>query len=118
MRDSARLDNGPGTFEFDAKRARLPVIGWVKFREELRFSGKSTLHHGPSRRGSLVCVFVEVELPKPACENPAAVVIDLCVTRAATLSSGEQLPGPKALYDGDDGVDKRRSRTNANEWSR
>jgi len=41
VRDSARLDNGPGTFEFDGKRVRLPVIGWVKLREGLRFSGKA-----------------------------------------------------------------------------
>ena len=33
VRDSARLDNGPGTFEFDGKGVRLPVIGWVKLRE-------------------------------------------------------------------------------------
>jgi putative transposase len=41
VRDSARLDNGPGTFKFKGKRVRLPVIGWVKLREELRFSGKA-----------------------------------------------------------------------------
>jgi putative transposase len=41
VRDSARLDNGPGTFRFDSKRVRLPVLGWVKLRVELRFSGKA-----------------------------------------------------------------------------
>ena len=41
VRDSARFDNGPGTFEFAGTRVRLPVVGWVKLREELRFSGKS-----------------------------------------------------------------------------
>jgi len=41
VRDSARLDNGPGTFKFDGRRVRLPVLGWLKLREELRFSGKA-----------------------------------------------------------------------------
>ena len=98
VRDSARLDNGPGTFEFDGKRVRLPVIGWVKLREQLRFSGKAlsaTVRRVADRW--FVCVPVEVELSEPACENQAAVGIDLGVSTAATLSNGEKLPGPKAL---------------------
>ena len=98
VRDSARLDNGPGTFKFDGKRVRLPVIGWVKLREELRFSGtalSATVRRVADRW--FVCVPVEVELPDPACENQAAVGIDLGVSTTATLSSGEKLPGPNAL---------------------
>ena len=98
VRDSARFDNGPGTFEFDGKRVRLPVIGWVKLREELRFSGKalSTTVRRVADRW-FVSVPVEVDLPEPVRESQAAVGIDLGVNTAATLSSGEKLPGPKAL---------------------
>lgn len=98
MRDSARFDNGPGTFEFAGKRVRLPVIGWVKLREELRFSGKalSTTVRRVADRW-FVSVPVEVDLPEPVRESQAAVGIDLGVNTAATLSSGEKLPGPKAL---------------------
>ena len=98
VRDSARLDNGPGTFKFDGKRVRLPVIGWVKLREELRFSGKAlstTVRRVEDRW--FVCVPVEVEMPEPVRESQAAVGIDLGVSTAATLSSGEKLAGPKAL---------------------
>lgn len=98
MRDSARFDNGPGTFEFAGKRVRLPVIGWVKLREELRFSGKAlsaTVRRVADRW--FVSVPVEVDLPEPVRESQAAVGIDLGVNTAATLSSGEKLPGPKAL---------------------
>ncbi len=50
VRDSARLDNGPGTFQFDRQRIRLPVMGWVKLREELRFSGKPLLPRSVASR--------------------------------------------------------------------
>jgi putative transposase len=98
MRDSARLDNGPGTFEFDGKRVRLPVIGWVKLREELRFSGKA-LSTTVSRVADrwFLSVPIEVDLPEPVRESQAAVGIDLGVSTAATLSSGEKLAGPKPL---------------------
>ena len=98
VRDSARLDNGPDTFEFDGKRVRLPVIGWVKLREELRFSGKalSTTVHRVADRW-FVSVPIEVEMPEAVRESQAAVGIDLGVSTAATLSSGEKLPGPKPL---------------------
>jgi putative transposase len=98
MRDSARLDNGPGTFEFGGKRVRVPVIGWVKIREELRFSGKAlstTLRRVAGRW--FLSVPIEVDLPEPVRESQATVGIDLGVSTAATLSSGEKLAGPKPL---------------------
>jgi len=99
VRDSARLDNGPGTFAFDGKRVRLPVMGWVKLREELRFSG-SALSTAVRRVADrwFVSVPIEVDLPEAVRESQAAVGIDLGVSTAATLSSGEKLPGPKALH--------------------
>lgn len=99
VRDSARLDNGPGTFAFDGKRVRLPVLGWVKLREELRFSGKAlstTVRRVADRWW--VSVPVEVDLPAAVRESQAAVGVDLGVSTAATLSSGEKLAGPKALH--------------------
>jgi putative transposase len=99
VRDSARFDNGPGTFEFDGKRVRLPVIGWVKLREELRFTGKalSTTVRRVADRW-FVSVPIEVAMPEAVRESQAAVGIDLGVSTAATLCSGEKLPGPKALH--------------------
>ena len=99
VRDAARLDNGPGTFEFDGQRVRLAVLGWVKLREELRFSGQalSTTVRRVAGRW-LVSVPVEVELPEAVRESQAAVGVDLGVSTAATLSSGRKLAGPKALH--------------------
>jgi len=98
VRDSARLDNGPGTFKFEGQRVRLPVIDWGKLREELRFSGKalSTTVRRVADRW-FVSVPVEVDMPEAVHESQAAVGIDLGVSMAATLSSGKKLPGPKAL---------------------
>jgi putative transposase len=98
VRDSARFDNGPGTFECDGKRVRLPVIGWVKLREDLSFSGKalSTTVNRVADRWFL-SVPVEVDLPEAVRESQAGVGIDLGVSTAATLSSGKKLPGPKPL---------------------
>jgi putative transposase len=86
--DSARLDNGPGTFTFDGRRVRLSVIGCVKLREELRFSGKAL--STTVRRVAdpwFVSVPVEVDMPEAVRESQAAVGIDLGVSTAATLSS-------------------------------
>ena len=96
--DSARFDNGPDTFSFDGKSIKLPKLGWLKLREPLRFQGKplsATVSRVADRW--FVSIPVEVELPEPASESQAAVGVDLGVSTAATLSSGEKLEGPKAL---------------------
>lgn len=45
--DSFRADNGPdknhpNAVEVSGRRVKLPVIGWVRMREPLRFNGKVT----------------------------------------------------------------------------
>jgi putative transposase len=74
-------------------------------KQDERSSGKncaSPAKRFPPRSGALrttwfVSVPVEVEVPEPVRESQAAVGIDLGVSTTATLSSGEKLPGPKAL---------------------
>jgi len=97
LRDSARLDNGPGTFQIEGRRLRLPIIGWVKLREELRFSGKalSTTVRRIADRW-YISVAVEIEMPETVRESQAAVGLDLGVSTAATLSTGEKLAGSRA----------------------
>ena len=96
--DSARFDNGPGTFTFDDKRVRLPVIGWIKTREALRFNGKplsATVSRVAGRW--FVSVPVETEVTPAVRENQAAVGVDLGLKRFATLSTGEVVEAPKPL---------------------
>jgi putative transposase len=98
VHDSARLDNGPGTFAFDGQRIRLPKIGWVRLREELRFDGKplsATLSREADRW--LISIPVEMDRPEPVCESQATVGIDLGIRTAITLSTGEKIDSPQPL---------------------
>ena len=98
VHDSARLDNGPGAFTFEGQRIRLPKIGWVRMREEVRFEGKplsATLSRDANRW--FISIPVEMKRPEPVCESPAPVGIDLGVSTALTLSTGEKIDSPKPL---------------------
>ena len=100
-KQSARLDNGPGTFFFDGKSVRLPKIGRVRTFEELRWPDgrpiSATLKLEAGRW--FLSVQVEVEAPERAVENQdrPAVGIDLGITSAVTLSTGEKYDAPKPL---------------------
>ena len=98
VHDSARLDYGPGTFECDGERIRLPKIGWVRMHETLRFDGKplsATLSREADRW--FISISVEIERLEPVCESQATVGIDLGVSTAVTLSTGEKIDSPKPL---------------------
>jgi putative transposase len=97
-KQSARLDNGPGTFSFDGKRVKLPKIGWVKTYEALRFEGKP-LSATVSFVGGRWWLSVQVELPDvPKAEsNKPAVGIDLGLKTALVLSDGRTFEAPKPL---------------------
>jgi putative transposase len=98
VHDSARLDNGPGTFECLERRVRLPKIGWVRMRESLRFHGKplsTTLSREADRW--FISIPVEIDGPEPVRESPATLGTDLGVSTAVTLSNGEKIDSPKPL---------------------
>jgi len=99
VRDSFRAENGPETFDFDGQRIRLPVIGWVKMHEALRFQGK-ILGATVSRVADRWFVSVTVEVVRQILirENQAVGGVDLGVKALATLSDGsDPVAGPKAL---------------------
>ncbi|HRD49595.1 MAG: transposase [Candidatus Competibacter sp.] len=98
VHDSARLDNGPGTFAFSGNRIRLPKIGGVRLREALRFDGKplsATLSREADRW--LIAIPVAIDRPDPVRERHATVGVDLGVSTALTLSTGEKIDSPKPL---------------------
>lgn len=99
VHDSFRADNGPGTFELKDRRIKLPVIGWVRLREPLRFAGRP-VSAAVSRVADrwFVSVQVEIEPKISLSENQgAAVGVDLGVKALATMSDGSAFEGPKAL---------------------
>lgn len=84
-------------FRVNGKRIHIPHLGWVRMREELRFSGKilsATISHAADRW--FVSISVDTDDPprRPA-ENQGVIGVDLGVLALATLSTGESIPGPK-----------------------
>jgi len=86
-------------FRVDGKRCYIPRLGWVRMREALRFAGR-IVSATVSRRADRWHVSITVDATEaslPPAENQGVVGIDLGVSVLATLSTGEQWPGPKAL---------------------
>jgi putative transposase len=101
VRDSFRADNGPqkkgeSAVAVDGKRIKLPIIGWVRMREQVRFAGRiqSTV---VSRRadGWYISVLVETEDRLQAKADHGVVGVDLGLKTFAALSTGEFIKGPK-----------------------
>jgi len=86
-------------FDVNDQRIRIPKLGWVRMREALRFTGR-IVSAAVSRKAGRWYASITVETPAlslPPAENQGAVGVDLGITALATLSTGEVIPGPKAL---------------------
>ncbi len=86
-------------FRVDGKRFYIPKLGWVRMREALRFTGR-IVSATVSRRAHRWHVSITVDATDaslPLAENQGVAGIDLGVSALATLSTGEQWPGPEAL---------------------
>jgi putative transposase len=89
--------NAAGSFKADGKRIRLPVVGWVRMRETVRFSGplkRATVSFEGGRW--FVALSIETEDVHPLNGLEGTVGVDLGVKTLATLSTGEAIDGPKA----------------------
>jgi putative transposase len=82
----------------EGKRIRLPVIGWIKMREALRFEGK-VLGVTVSRDGNRwhAAVQVDVQEIQRQRTSDGIIGIDLGIQTTLTTSDGECIQGPKAL---------------------
>ena len=96
INDSFTLSNDQ--FTLDGERIRIPNLGWVRMRESLRFEGK-IISATVSRAADKWFVSVNVETHDNShlfkAENQGAVGVDLGVSALATLSTGEEVTGPK-----------------------
>ena len=105
IHDSFRADNGPSKQGADAvtienRKIKLPRIGWIRMRENLRFNGQVksvVISKRASRYYAAISVETE-ELPHRR-KNQASVGVDLGINTLATLSNGQQYVGPKSLSD-------------------
>ena len=103
VRDAFRADNGtdkthPDAVHVDAKRVKLPIIGWVKMREEVRFAG-NIRSVTISRRadGWYASFHVETYFEPEVRSDTTRVGADLGVSALATLDDGRKIPAPKPL---------------------
>jgi putative transposase len=88
----------PNAVAVDGKRGKLPVIGWVRMREPVRFPGSIT-SATVSRTADRWFVSLSVEVVHAPAARETQVVggCDLGVKALATLSDGGVVEGPKAL---------------------
>jgi putative transposase len=87
---------------FAGKKIKLPKLGWVRTRQELRFPGKVLSARFTKRAGHwYASVQVEVDESRwvyhNRCETQAAVGVELGVVDLAVLSTGERIEAPRAL---------------------
>ena len=86
-------------FRIDGKRIKIPNLGWVKMRENLRFHGK-IMNATVFKQGGHWFVSVAVKLQdiiKPLTKTGEQVGIDLGITDLATLSDSTKIQAPKPL---------------------
>ena len=97
VHDSFCAANETGTFRCDGKRVKLPVIGWVRMREAVLFSG-ALKRVTVSREANRWFASISVDTPdiQSVRQPQEAVGVDLGISTLATLSQGDPIPGPKA----------------------
>ena len=100
-RDSFYVANDK--FRMENKSVILPKVGRVLLREQLRWSGK-IMGASVSRQADHWYLSVQVEVPDQLARRPrtgdAVTGVDLGLSAAATLSSGEKIVAPRPLKTG------------------
>ena len=101
---SYQADNGVGTVEVCRKRIKLPKIGWVRMREELRFTGEVS-KVVVSKRNDRWFVSILVRCDASNSTHPSTlsnnrgfpVGIDVGINTLATCSDGVVYDNPRPL---------------------
>jgi putative transposase len=86
-------------FRIKDKHIRIPKLGWVRMRENLRFAGhivSASIQRVADHWYASITVNTSDHSLPPA-ESQGAVGIDMGITALATLSTGEKYAGPKSL---------------------
>ena len=101
---SYQADNGEGTVEVYRKRINLPKIGWVRMREELRYSGEITKvvisKYNNKWFASITVRRLDSDNYKhqPSLfDHREPIGIDVGINTLATCSNGETYDNPRPL---------------------
>lgn len=96
--DSFYMDNS--VIEVAGKKIRIPKLGWVKMRENIRFYGNiisATISRTADKWFVSIQIAIEINPQPTAIENQEAVGVDLGVADLAILSDGTKFSGSKPL---------------------
>ena len=103
---SYQADNGEGTVEVCKKRVNLPKIGWIRMREELRYSGEITKvvvsKHNDKWYASITVRRLDSNNYKyqPSLfdlQEKQPIGIDVGINTLATCSNGDTYDNPRPL---------------------
>ena len=100
---SYQADNGAGTVEVYKQRIHLPKIGWVRMREELRYTGEIT-KVVVSRKNDrwLVSILIRCDSntykhQPPLFDDKPPIGVDVGINTLATCSDGTTFENPRPL---------------------
>ncbi len=102
-RISYQADNGAGTVEVYKKRIKLPKIGWVRMREELRYTGEISRVVVSKRNGKwfasilVRCDSNNYKHQPPLFDDKQPIGIDIGINTLATCSNGDTYENPRPL---------------------
>ena len=103
-RISYQADNGVGTVDVYKKRIKLPKIGWVRMREELRYTGEIGKVVVSKRNGRwFVSILVYCDSNNYKYQPPLfddrrfPIGIDVGINTLATCSNGDTYDNPRPL---------------------
>ena len=101
---SYQADNGQGTVEVCKKRIELPKIGWIRMREELRYSGEITKVVVSKHNGAWYVSITVRRLDSnnykhqpPLFDDRQPIGIDVGIHTLATCSNGDTYDNPRPL---------------------
>ena len=100
---SYQADNGAGTVEIYKQRINLPKIGWVRMREELRYTGEIT-KVVVSRKNDrwfvsilIRCDSNNYKYQPPLFDDKPPIGVDVGINTLATCSDGTTFDNPRPL---------------------
>ena len=100
---SYQADNGAGTVKVYKKRINLPKIGWVRLREELRYTGEVSRVVISKRNNRwyasilLRCDSNNYNHQQPLFDEKEPIGIDVGINTLATCSNGDTYDNPRPL---------------------
>jgi len=89
---------GGDQIKIERQKVKIPNLGWVKLREDIRFEGK-ILNATVSRIADrwFISFTIKPSMSYLPCKNQASVGIDLGIKKLAVLSNGSYVESPRPL---------------------